>query len=135
MTEAPTSLDERYGRTRHRGVDAKVGWTLAGIGIAIGLAVLLFGGWQNNNTVEGKVQHYNVASDRSVQLDFQVSAPKDTEIACALEALSESKATVGWKVVVLPPSQYLSRDMSETIETTYRATTGTVRSCWVTAPA
>lgn len=135
MTTAPPSLDDRYGRTRQLGVDRRLGWGIAGAAVLLGLAVLLFGGWQNNSTVEGKVRHYEVQDPRSVSIDFQVSAPAHTRVACALEALSESYSTVGWKVIVLPPSAQLIRSVDETLATTYEATTGTVRSCWAVQPS
>ncbi|MBN9612811.1 MAG: DUF4307 domain-containing protein [Actinobacteria bacterium] len=135
MTEASPSLDDRYGRTRRRGVDKRLGWGIAIGALLLGLAVLLFGGWQSSNTVEGKVIHYQVQDPRTVAVDFQVSAPTGTEVACALEALSKSYSTVGWKVVVLPPSDQLTRSISETMAPTYLATTGTVRSCWAVQPA
>lgn len=135
MTTAPSSLDDRYGRTRQLGVDKRLGWGIAIGALLLGLVVLLFGGWQGNNTVEGKVRHYEVQDPRTVAIDFQVSAPAQTEVACALEALSESYSTVGWKVIVLPPSAQLTRSVSDTLATTYEATTGTVRSCWAVQPA
>ena len=107
MTTAPPSLDDRYGRTRQLGVDKRLGWGIAIGALLLGLVVVLFGGWQSNNTVEGKVRHYEVQDPRTVAIDFQVSAPAQTKVACALEALSESYSTVGWKVIVLPPSAQL----------------------------
>ena len=133
MSEAPAqaaALDERYGRSRQRGIDRRLGWGLVGIALAIGIAVLAFGGWQKTNTVESKVVHYTVQGPRAVTIEYQVSAPTQTRVACALEALSKSYATVGWKVFELPPSDQRTRNLSETLITTYEATTGTVRSCW-----
>jgi len=127
---AAAALDERYGRSRQRGVDKRLGWGLAGAALLLGAAVVLFGGWQTSHTVESKVIHYEVQDPQTVLIEFQVSAPAGTPIACALEALSESYSTVGWKVVELPASEQRTRNLSETLATTYAATTGTVRSCW-----
>jgi len=121
---ASNALDERYGRSRQRGIDKRLGWGLAGIALLAGAAVLAFGGWQSTSTVESKVVHYTVADSRTVTIDFQVSAPAGTRVACAL----------GWKVLRLPPSEQHTRDLSETLITTYGATTGTVRSCWPIEP-
>ncbi|WP_416445662.1 DUF4307 domain-containing protein [Leucobacter sp. HNU] len=54
-----------------------------------------------------------------------------TRVACAVEALSPSFATVGWKVVELPESQERTRRFSEELATTYAATAGQVKECWV----
>ncbi|MGK0716359.1 DUF4307 domain-containing protein [Leucobacter sp. W1153] len=134
-TQAPLAtpglIDERYGRRRQRGIDKRVGWILAGVALLTGLAVLLFGGWQDSSRVEFRDLAYSVESDREVSVSFEVTAPPRTELACALEALSPSFATVGWKVLELEPSPDRTRRFTDTLVTTSPATTGIVRSCWI----
>lgn len=125
------SIDERYGRGRQRGIDKRVGWILAAVLLLGGLAVLLFGGWQENSRVEFRDLAYSVKSDREVSVSFEVTAPAGAELACTLEALSTSFATVGWKVFELDPSADRTRRFTETLVTTSPATTGIVRSCWI----
>lgn len=132
MTAAPDrSLDERYGRTRQRGLDRRLGWGLAAGAVVLGAAVLLFGSWRASAGIEFKELHYEVQDARTVSLDFNVTAPTEEPVACALEALSGSFSTVGWKVVELPPSAQLTRSFTETLATTYRAATARVYACWV----
>jgi len=131
VTGAAEALDERYGRTRQRGIDRRLAWTLGGLAVLAGLAVLIFGGWQRSSTVESRILHYRVMDARAVTVDFEVTAEPDAPVACALEALSPSFATVGWKIVELPQDQQRTRRFSETLLTTHGATTGTIRSCWV----
>lgn len=126
-----SSLDERYGRTRQRGIDRRLGWALAGIALLAGLAVVLFGGWQTASSIEFRVLHYEVVDERTVTVDYEVTAPAGARVACAAEALSPSYATVGWSVRELPESDQRTRRFTETLVTTYEATTGTLRSCWV----
>lgn len=131
---APTTqanLEERYGRGRQRGIDRRLGWGLAGAGVALGLVLLLFSGWQGASSVEYRDLHYEVIDARTVRVDFEVTAPSGAPVACALEALSTSFATVGWSVIELPVSDQRTRRFSETLITTYEGTTGTLRSCWI----
>jgi hypothetical protein len=124
-------LDERYGRGRRRRFDRRLGWGAAAVLLLAGLAVLLFSGWQNANTIEFRDLAYSVVDDRTVEIDFEVSAPPGTEVVCALEALSESYAQLGWRVHELPASEQRTRRFSDTLVTTGPATTGVVKSCWV----
>ncbi|MBO1902315.1 DUF4307 domain-containing protein [Leucobacter weissii] len=125
------SLDERYGRSRRRGVDRRLGWAVAGGALLLGLVVLLFGGWQHQSSLDFREVHYRVLDERTVAVDFEVTAAPGAAVACALEALSTSYSTVGWKVVELPLEDRRTRMFTDTLVTTYPATTGTVRSCWL----
>lgn len=127
----PDKLDERYGRTRQRGIDRRVGWGVGGLIALLVGGVLLFGSWRGTSDLEFKVVHYEVKDDRTVALDFDVTAPAQARVACAIEALSESFSTVGWRVLDLPPSELRTRSFHESIVTSYRATTGRVHSCWI----
>ncbi|CAG7613933.1 DUF4307 domain-containing protein [Leucobacter soli] len=132
MTTPPADrLDERYGRTRQRGIDRRVGWTLASAAVLLGTVVLFFSNWETAAGIEAKVVHYEVRDSRTVALDFDVTAPAGAPVACAIEALSESFATVGWRVLELPPSEQRTRSFTETITTTYPGTTARVHSCWI----
>lgn len=124
-------LDERYGRRRQRGIDRRIGWTLAGAMVLLGALVVFFGGWQTTSTIEYKSLDYQVIDERTVRVDTQVSAPAGERVACALQALSTSRATVGWKIVELPISEDRTRRFDTTLITTAPATTGNVRECWV----
>lgn len=124
-------LDERYGRGRQRGIDRRLGWGIAGAALLLGLVVLLFGGWYSTSSIEFRDLSYDVVDARTVTVDFEVTAPAGAPVACALEALSPSYATVGWKILELPASEQRTRRFSETLVTSYEATTGALRNCWV----
>lgn len=128
---APATIDDRYGRSRQRGIDTRIGWALAGAAVLAGLIFLAFGGWQETSRVEYRDLAYSVEGQREVRVDFEVTAPAGAPVACTIEALSPSYATVGWKVIELEPSDTRTRRFSETLVTTYEATTGVVRSCWI----
>ena len=129
MTDA---LEDRYGRGKKRGIDRRIAWGAGAVLLLSGLAVLLFGGGLQSSNIEFKVLSYEVdATAASAMVDFQVSAKPGSEVACAVEALSESYATVGWKVISLPASDSRTQRLTESVVTTYPATTATLRSCWV----
>lgn len=130
---AETLLDERYGRGRKRAIDKRFGWIAAGALVLGGAAFLVFGGWQQTSGVESKVLDYSVVDERTVRLDAQVTVPAGADAICAIEALSESYATVGWKLIELPASDERTRRFTTTVVTTSQATTGTVRECWTQA--
>lgn len=133
-TETPGAaqnlLDERYGRGKKRSFDKRFAWIAAGALVLAGLGVLLFGGWQQGTNIDFRDLDYSVVDERTVAVDAQITIPVGTPAICAFEAMSESYATVGWKLVELPASDEHSRIMSATIITTSPATTGTVRECW-----
>lgn len=132
MTD-PTSqalFEERYGRARTRSIDKKLGWIVAGVAVATGLAVILFGGWQQNADIDSQVLHYTVIDERTVEIDAQVTSPPDATVVCALEALSASHGTVGWKLVTVPKSESTTHRFTSQLVTTAPATSGLVRECW-----
>lgn len=138
-TEAPiaasdSALDERYGRRTSRRIDARVGWIVGGAAIALGLVVLLFGGWYQSSDLEAKVLSYEVLDERTVTIESQVTGPADETIRCVAEALSESYATVGWNVIELEAGTDRVRRFSTTLVTTTPATTATLRECWIERP-
>ncbi len=125
-----TLLDERYGKGRKRTLDKRLGWCVGGALVLAGLAFVLFGGWQQGTDLEFKDLHYSVNNDTTVSVDVQVTAPASATVVCALEALSTSHGTVGWKQVTIPPGDERTRRFTATLTTTSPATTGRVRECW-----
>lgn len=133
MTD-PTSqalLEERYGRKRSRSIDKRLGWFIASAAVLLGLVVVFFGGWQQNADVGAQVLHYSVVDGSTVEVDVQVTSPPDATVVCALEALSTSHGTVGWKLVTIPESESTTHRFTSTLVTTAPATSGFVRECWM----
>ncbi|TDN92408.1 DUF4307 domain-containing protein [Microbacterium sp. BK668] len=123
-------LDERYGRTR-RGTTR---WVVAAA-IVLGLVAVVAFAWltvaNSIDSVDADTTGFQVIDERTVTLEFQVSAPTGSTVSCALEAQDEEHGVVGWKVVELPASDTHARAFRETIPTLAEATTGFVNSCWV----
>lgn len=126
-----TVLDDRYGRrasrTRRRG---------AWIGLAAAAALVVgWFGWYTLTNPENGVNADATAfhlEERFVTVDFQLTAPAGTSVACAIEALDEDYGVVGWKIVEIPASDTHLRAFTETVPTVAAATTGLVNDCWVT---
>lgn len=121
-------LDERYGRTRR----GRLPWVIGAIVavLAVGIA-----GWL---TVRGSMDSiditdlgFEVVDEHSVTIDFQIVAPHDRPVYCALEALDEEFGIVGWRIVEYSPSETRARAFTESIPTVAEATTGLVNTCWV----
>ncbi|MFT4220862.1 MAG: DUF4307 domain-containing protein [Microbacterium sp.] len=127
----PADLDDRYGRRadprRRRAV-----WIAA---VAAAAAVVGWFGWHTvanpDNGVRADGTSFHL-EERAVTVDFQLTAPLRSRVACAIEALDEDYGVVGFKVVEYPASDSPVRAYSERVPTLAAATTGLVNSCWVT---
>lgn len=124
-------LDDRYGTRRGRRFDRRFAWAAALAMVLGGVAFLLWSGWQEGGRVEIQDIGFTSTGDSSGSVKFMVSGPAETPLACAVEALSTSKATVGWKVILVPASSDRSHTITTRVLTTSPATAGYVKECWV----
>lgn len=124
-------LEDRYGTGRSRRFDRRFAWGAAGLLVAAGIAFLVFSGWQNQNRVSVQDIGYTKDNDLVLNVKFEVSAPANTPVACAVEALNKAKATVGWKIVELPITDALTHTVTTRLVTTNPATAATARACWI----
>ena len=124
-------LDERYGRRTSRG-RTRAGWIVVA---AVAVAATVSLGWttvaSSMATVDVDATAYSVVDEHTVTVTFQVVAPSDGIVACALEAQDEEHGVVGWRVVEMPLERGRIQVFTETIPTTAQATTGLVNACWV----
>lgn len=128
------AIDERYGRTRSRGVDRKIVFSTIGFVIAGVIVWALFGGWGGGSAA---IEHQSVGftiDGNEITLKYQVSAPPNTKVACALEATSQSFASVGWKVIEFEPSAKRTREFTETLRTIREPNSASVTYCWTPGP-
>ncbi len=123
-------LDERYGRRTSRR-RTRAGWIAVAV-VAVAATVAL--GWStvatSMSSVDVDATAYHVVDEHTVTVTFQVVAPRDGTVACALEAQDEEHGIVGWRVVELPLESGRIQVFTEQIPTTAEATTGLVNSCW-----
>lgn len=66
-------------------------------------------------------------------MDFQLTRDPDDTVVCAIQALNDEHAVVGWKEVTVPPTPG-ENAVRRTVDlrTTGHAVSATVDSCWVT---
>lgn len=125
------NLEDRYGTGERRRFDRRFAWILGGSLLVIGLLFILWNNWQNTNRVEITPISSSPVSDFEFEAKFSVSAPLGSNVACAVEVLSSSKATVGWKVVEVPFHETRTRAVAAQVRTTTPGTAAHANSCWV----
>lgn len=140
MTEiASESVADRYGASRSKRWDRRVGWTLASVAVVVGVLVIAFGNWRQSTT-EFQNIGFTLNNDSgdaeifSATTRFEVNAEPGARVSCAVEALNTSKATVGWKVVDLPVIDSRSQTVSVDIVTLGPATAAHAKACWPVEP-
>jgi hypothetical protein len=134
-TQRDTSvLDERYGRApQARKRQRRLGWITGGAFALIFLAWVL---WAALDTVgpaglEVRDTAHVVVDERTVEVTFELSVEPETTSYCAVQALNDTFAVVGWKVIEVPPSTQRTRSFTEAVTTTELASTGLIYRCWL----
>ena len=130
-----SELDARYGRTPARSTRMRVIAIAAAAGVAVVVVawVIWVGLLGPAASLETKDVGYAILSDTSGEVRWQLTAPADAEVSCALRAVSEKHAVVGWRVVEVPPSHETTRILRETLRTSEPAVGGSVFRCWLSA--
>ena len=129
-----SALDARYGRTPGRRRAAR--WWAIAVAAAVAIVVVLWVGWVGllgpAASVESRTTGYTLVDDATVEVEYEVTLEPGTAAACAVEALNDKYAVIGWKVVDLPASTARTRAFSEEIRTSEPAVTGLIYRCWLT---
>ena len=99
-------LAARYGRTPARTARLRFVAIAAAAGVAaVVIAWVVWVGLLGPSaSLETKDVGYVATSDDAGEVRWQLTAPADTPVSCALKAVSEKHAVVGWLVVEVPPS-------------------------------
>jgi hypothetical protein len=132
MTDS--AVAERYGRTP---TDRRRRFRLGVIAAAAVLAVVVawviwVGLFSPSANLETRDTGYAIRADSTVDIRFEVTTDPGTAVSCALQALNEQFAIVGWKIVELPPGDDRTRAFVENIRVTEPAVTGLIYRCWLT---
>lgn len=133
LPESPT-VASRYGRTPR--AKRRERWLLISGAVAV-LAVVttwvFWAGWDNNQAdLEFTDTAYTIAGPHQVDITFTINTPKGTPVTCALQALNEDFAIVGWRIVSFPASDARLTKYTESIKTTQQSNTGLINTCWLT---
>lgn len=131
--ESPT-LQSRYGRTpRRRRRDR---WLLVTGGLAVVAVVTawaLWAGWGDSQTgLTTTDTAYSIPDAHHVEITFTIDSRPGAGVTCALQALNEDYAIVGWRIVSYPASTSRVTTHSETIRTIAPSNTGLINTCWLT---
>ncbi len=129
-------LADRYGRTAGTGARKKRNWIVASLASVIVVSLISWGIWTDamgfGPSVSARDIGHSIIDDRTVSVDFELTATTGHEVACEIEAMNKSFTIVGWKVVVFPASTERIRVLREVITTSEPAVTGLVGTCWLT---
>ena len=83
----------------------------------------------NYNPAQHQDIGFRVVSELEVEIDFELSKPKDATVICSVEALNNSFLQVGYKEFEFGPSDFETNRHTVTVLTTELAVTGLVREC------
>ena len=133
MTETPSRLDERYGRTARSARNSRALAIVAGIGFAAVLGTWLW--WGGVLETPSQLQYRDVAhtivDETEVSVTYEVTTAPGTEVACAVQALNASYGIVGWRIVEIPSSERWTRVFDTILRTSEPAVTGLLYECWL----
>ena len=124
-------MDERYGRNRNPKRDRYIAFSVAGV------LTLAFFVWAISLTVDQSDQvtsrdiSYEITSNTSAKVVFEVSRNPGDTVLCAIQVLSESFAVVGYKEIEIAPSLKRSTVISSELLTTEKGVSGLVDTCRV----
>ncbi|GAA1438541.1 hypothetical protein GCM10009617_00830 [Leifsonia poae] len=128
------TLDQRYGRTPDRKRRAR--WWIIGAAVAfvaVFTAWTFWAGWDGDQAnLEATDTAFTITDAHHVNISFTINTPEGTPVTCAVQALNESFAIVGWRIISYPASDARLTTHTETIRTTEQSNTGLISSCWLT---
>ena len=129
-----SDLDTRYGRTAERRVRTRVLAIGAAIAVAVVVVAWVFwaGLFSPSASLETKDVGFVELSDTSVEVKWQLTAPANSPVSCAVKAISEKHAVIGWKIVEVEPSERTTRSLSAVLRTSEKPNGGLIFRCWLT---
>ncbi|MCQ1987720.1 DUF4307 domain-containing protein [Arthrobacter sp. zg-Y844] len=131
VSTSDSRLANRYGAPKRR-LSRRTQIIAVSAAVAAGVVAAA---WMNipasTGTVTSKDVGYTLPEDGRVTVDFKVDKSAGSTAACAIQALNESYAVVGWKTVVLGPDAPESSTQRVELRTDSPAVTGGVSSCWI----
>lgn len=131
-----STLNQRYGRRRSpRRLGTRAWLAIAAVAIVLSAA---FAAWIAASRADAptfKEVSFDIESADEASLDFELTKPDDAVVTCAVQALNDQHAIVGWDEVSIgevPADQLSNRTSAHHVRllTTSPAHTVTVDSCW-----
>jgi hypothetical protein len=129
-----SDLDRRYGRTVRDKRRTRRFAYIAAAGFTVVLGAWLFWGGviDGLDTIDAQNTGHTVLSDSEVEVTWQITATPGQTASCAVQALNESFAIVGWKIVDVPASTERTQSITEIVRTSEQSVTGLIYRCWLT---
>jgi hypothetical protein len=127
-------LADRYGRTPIRRKRGKLfGLIVAGLFAIVLVSWVVWAGLDADSaSLEAKDLAHTVVDDHSVSVVYSLTIPPESTAQCAVQALNEKFAIVGWKVVDISAASERTRQFTESVRTSEPAVTGLIYRCWLT---
>ena len=136
MTQNP-ALADRYGAPR-RSLTRRGARILIVLGLLAGVAVAVWlAAGVSAPGVSFKDVGFRTDSSSRAEIDFEVSKDAGATAVCAVKALSETYAVVGWKEVRVGPEPErrgtVTTSLAVPLRTESAAVSAVVDSCWIAA--
>ncbi|WP_138415054.1 DUF4307 domain-containing protein [Sinomonas gamaensis] len=140
MTQSPgaaaSRYAQRYGTVRRRGLTRRsAGLLVAAVLVVVVIGVAVFAWSGNQATVTFKDVGYTTPDAWHASEDFQVTKEASATAYCAVKALDDSFAVVGWKQLEFGPVAGASGQRTQNahvdLRTESQAVSVVVDSCWV----
>jgi hypothetical protein len=133
QTSSSLTVSNRYGTPRRR-LSRRAKLALAGG--ALGVAVVSAGFFalgQSGQQIDSKDVGFAVADAGHMTVDFQLTKDPGVTVQCAVKALNDNYAVVGWKVATIGPADEATGGTTAhrvQLRTESMAVSGGVDSCW-----
>ena len=127
-------IEARYGRSPVRQRRGRVLAIVAAAGVALVVVswVVWVGLLGPSASLGSRDLGYQLVGDDAIEIRYEVTVDAGRSVSCALQALNDTFAIVGWKVVPIPASDEGTRQFRETLHTSEPAVTGLIYRCWLT---
>ncbi|RLY92235.1 DUF4307 domain-containing protein [Kocuria tytonicola] len=142
---APEVLVRRYGAGHHtvtrtpRQGPSQRGWLLIAAGATLAAALfVVWIVWGDSQKPVFKDVSFHISSSGQAYADFDLTKDPDQTVTCAVQALNQEHAVVGWNEITIgrvAEAELRGRTSTHRVpvRTTNLATTAGVDSCWSTS--
>ena len=105
-------------------------WVVGTLGVGLAVALVVWFGWtRTSGAVRPEVTAYQVESDTSIRVEYDVSRPRGVAVVCEVAALDRLKGRVGLVEDRIPAEGPAVVHREVRVRTSARAVTGVVQSC------
>ena len=126
-----TDLDARYGRSAPT-TRRLVVWLIGGVLVVAAIVWFIWARPIGTTTdAAWRDTGYRITDPSSeIVADWELTVEPGTAVDCAIYAMNQAFAIVGWRIVEIPASDVRIRQFSEAIRTSEPPVTGLVYRCW-----